>query len=599
MKSNIEMLEELDIQVQKIRGNSGKVICPKCSHDRKKKTDPCLSVNISEGLYRCHNCGWAGAVYEKSNFEASKPKEYVRPKFVNNTECSKLVVDFFFKRGISQKTISDLKVTESSEWMPQTQKNETCINFNYFIGEELINTKFRGPKKIFKMVKDAELVFYNLNSIKSEKSVVIVEGEMDALSFHEAGVKNVVSVPNGATLSGNPNMDYLDNCIEHFEGMETIIIATDADDAGIKLREELARRLGYHRCYKVDFIDCKDANDYLQKYGADKLSEVVSNEKIRPFPIAGIVNVSDLSDEVRSIIRSGGLKKGLTLGIKGLDDLISWVSGQLTVVTGIPNHGKSPFVLMIMILLSIQHGWKWAVFSPEHKPISLFLVKIIEMLTGKRSRFGKMSDHEIDVAMEFIKNHFFFIAPEDNNNKLDNIIDKARSLVIRHGVNGMLIDPWNKLEYEYSDGLNETNMVSKQLDKIIEFDQSHGVHTIVIAHPTKGKKKTVSEDSEYVVPDLTDIAGSANWHNKPDNGIVFYRNFGMSRNEVYVKKVKWENLGRQGRTYMKYNVNNDRFSSIDDDFDNTNWLIPNLPQPELFNDSEINNESQDTEEVPF
>ena len=31
-----------------------KTTCPKCSHGRKKKSDPCLSVNIDEGVWNCH-----------------------------------------------------------------------------------------------------------------------------------------------------------------------------------------------------------------------------------------------------------------------------------------------------------------------------------------------------------------------------------------------------------------------------------------------------------------------------------------------------------------------------------------------------------------
>lgn len=602
--TNREMLADLGVQVHKIRGNSGKTTCPKCSHTRKKKTDPCLSVNIEKGAYHCHNCGWEGYVAEKSKFDRLEKKEYIKPVFVNNTDLTENMVNFFFKRGISQKTISRMKITKGSMWNREKNENENCINFNYFRDGELINVKSRGANKKFMMVKGAEMIFYNLDSIKGQKTVIVTEGEMDALAFVECGIESVVSVPNGATMSDNPNLEYLDNCISHFDEAEEIILATDQDEPGIKLREELARRFGYHRCYKVDFGDQKDGNDYLMKYGPEKLKETVDSKNIKPFPLAGIVNVDDVFDEVKMLIKGGGLKRGLTLGIKGLDELISWVTGQLTVVTGIPNHGKSPFVLQIMLLLSIRHGWKWGIFSPEHQPISMYLVKIIETICGKMSRTGRITDYELELAHDFIKKHFFFIAPEDSDHKLGNILEKAKSLVVRYGISGLVIDPWNKLEYDQPPGISETNFVSMQLDKIIEFDRSYGVHTIVVAHPTKGRKKSTAEDSEYVVPDLTDISGSANWHNKPDNGIIFYRNYSEKRNEVYVKKVKWEHLGRVGHVYLKYNVNNSRFNALSEDYDNSNWLIPNLPQPEIFdaiteNNTNFDNTPPDMEDSPF
>ena len=146
--------------------------------------------------------------------------------------------------------------------MPQTGKEENTIKFNYFMGNQLINIKYRDGRKNFKLYKGAEKVFYNINSIVGHESVVIVEGEIDALSLHEAGVPNVVSVPNGATLNHN-NLDYLDNCIDYFEDKTKIILAVDADEPGTMLKQEFIRRLGAENCYIVDFADCKDANEYL------------------------------------------------------------------------------------------------------------------------------------------------------------------------------------------------------------------------------------------------------------------------------------------------------------------------------------------------
>src|SRR5690606_20899309 len=110
---------------------------------------------------------------------------------------------------------------------------------------------------------ESELIFYNLDSINESTEVIIVEGELDCMIVDQVGLKSVVSVPNGATLSNNPNLDYLENCMSYFDNKERIIIATDNDDAGRKLRDELARRFGKHRCYKVDFADQTDANDYF------------------------------------------------------------------------------------------------------------------------------------------------------------------------------------------------------------------------------------------------------------------------------------------------------------------------------------------------
>ena len=125
-------------------------------------------------------------------------------------EISEKVESWFNDRGISSASLRDLKVTTGEEYMPQTGKSENTIQFNYYMGDQLINVKYRDGRKNFKLYKGAEKIFYNVNSIIGYDTCIIVEGEMDVLAMHEAGVKNVISVPNGATLNSN-NLDYLDN----------------------------------------------------------------------------------------------------------------------------------------------------------------------------------------------------------------------------------------------------------------------------------------------------------------------------------------------------------------------------------------------------
>lgn len=578
MKTIKEMFAELGIVTKRNTG-SDKVICPKCSASRKHKNDPCLSIDLNDGVYNCHNpgCEFRGKVFELKEY-VPKVKDYVRPVYINNTSLSDDVVKWFFKRGISQKVLSEVKLSEGMSYMPQTKKEENTIQFNYFRDGQLVNIKYRDGKKHFKMIKDAELVFFGLDDIKESDWCVIVEGEIDKLSFSEAGIKEVISVPNGAS-KGNSNLEYLDNCVDYFNNKTKIILATDNDEPGIALREELARRLGYERCFKVDFRSFKDANEVLIAKGSSELKELLKSSNLIEFPLAGIVTAKSVWDEVENYMENG-LPRGDTTGyMKEFDDLVSFYPGHLMVLTGIPNHGKSPFALQIMCALSVNHGYKWAMFTPEHKPLSVFLVTLCECLIGKRVRkFVRFTDKEKLVAKEFINDHFFFIEPEDDDVTLGNILDKAKSLVVKYGVRGFLLDPWNKLEHNQERGDTETNYISKQLDKIIRFSQRHGMFSIVIAHPTKIRKNL--KTGEFEIPNLYDISGSSNWFNKPDIGITFYRNYETELSEIHVQKMKYNHLGSQGMVEVKYNVNNSRFNSLDF-YDNTNWLLPNEPQSEI------------------
>ena len=60
------MLTDLGIHVDETKGGNQKTICAKCSHTRKNKLDPCLSVNLDDGTYYCHHCKWKGAIRKMS-----------------------------------------------------------------------------------------------------------------------------------------------------------------------------------------------------------------------------------------------------------------------------------------------------------------------------------------------------------------------------------------------------------------------------------------------------------------------------------------------------------------------------------------------------
>lgn len=597
---NRQLLESLKIDTRKING-SGKTICPKCSHTRKSsnKNDPCLSVDINMGTYKCHNnCGFQGGVkiYEP------KKVDYVIPVPVAQKVLSDKMINWFFKeRAISSTTLGLAKVTESSEYMPQTRKPENTINFNYFRDGQLVNIKFRDARKNFKMVKDAELIFYGIDDIKGSDWCVIVEGEIDKLSFLEVGIKEVVSVPNGATKSTNYNLDYLDNCIDQFDDKKKIILAMDTDEVGVAFRDEFARRLGFERCYKVNFDGCKDANEYLVKHGK-KLALCIADENIKQFPISGIVDLDAIWDDVEDLFKNG-LVQGETTGkIAELDKKFSVFLGQLMVLTGIPNHGKSPFALFIMACLSVRYGWRWALFTPEHTPLTIFIAKLCELLLGKKAKpvIGFI-DAEKQLAKSFISEHFYFIQPEDDDLCLDNILDKAKILVKSKGIKGFLLDPWNKLEHNIKNGDTEHNYISRELDKITKFSERSLVFSIVIVHPKKMLKQKNS--NMFEIPTLYDISGSSNWYNKPQIGVTYYRNFDTGNGEVHIKKMKYSHQGEVCEVHVKYNINNGRFIGVNGEWDNTNWLDRvfqtdiNYDEP-LSETTEYNTEDTD-EPLPF
>jgi len=581
---NLADKKEYTIDVHK--NGENQMVCPECSATRKKKTDKCFSFNLNKGAGRCNHCGIV--LVENKPFEPKRTQiEFKRPKLVELSKYTEKYLNYFKTRLISEKTLLECKVSEAIEWMPKAQKEIPTIQFNYFRNGELINIKSRGKDKDFKLFKDAELIFYNLDATINNETIIIVEGEMDCLALYECGLHNVISVPNGAVI-GKSNLEYLDNCIESFTKDTKFILALDNDKAGLNLQDELARRLGYENCSKVHFKDCKDANDCLIKYGIKVTLDCISQAK--EFPIVGVFDANDIKDDIYNYYNNG-LPSGCGIGMAEMDMHLKFQEGYLTTITGIPGHGKSEFLDFLLCRLNISHGWKTALYSPENHPLELHFSKFAEKMIGKSFEgSNRLSPLDLDSMIKYHANNFFFINPESDF-KLENILDSVRQLVRKKGVNAFVIDAWNKLDHQYT--ANETKYISEQLDKITRFCEINKVHCFLVAHPTKIKK----ENGKYEVPNLYSISGSANFYNKTANGITVYRDFDTGMTDIYIQKVKFKHWGQVGHITLSWNRDNGRYYKGTPN--NDNWLTYETPKQLEPNNDFLNDIKQFNGDINF
>jgi twinkle protein len=525
--NHITEFQNLGIILKRQHGNV-KTKCPKCSHTRKNKRDLCLSVNIDDGLYNCHNCGWNG------NIKFKKKKEFIIPEKIN-LNITDRVRKWFKKRAISESTISHYKIGESFEYIPQVQAKRKCINFNYYRDEEIINIKFRDSQKNFKLVSGAELIFYGLNNIKNIDRCYIVEGEIDCMSLHEIGLSNVCSVPNGAS-KGNQRLEYLDNCWEYFKNKKQIILCTDNDDAGMQLRNELARRFGNYKCKYVDFGEFKDANEVLISKGKDYLKELVQNGK--HFPLEGVINIDNIWQNVLNFNEKG--IKNYDIGLPGSSEFFKLSMGEWSVVSGIPNSGKSDILDQVLCNLSMTYGFRCAMFSPESFPYEGHIKRIANKLKQKNCDNDDLND-----VKDFIEEHFYWIKIDLENLTLKSILQAFRELVFQKGINVCVIDPYNMLDHSAQ---RDFTYVGKLLSQITQFCQQTKTHLFLVAHP----RKIESEGGQYKKPTLYDISGSADFFNKAYNGIIAYRcighktTYGSDSVKIFIEKVKRKENGQLG-----------------------------------------------------
>ena len=520
--------------------------CPQCSAKRKNSKAKCLSVNTEKGVWVCHHCDWRGTL--KSGEEQTGRKIYARPVWTE-APPSDAVAAWFTQRGILPETLLREGIMRVIAYMPQLEEEVSCIAFPYRKQSTVVNVKYRAlQEKAFRQVSGAEKILYRQDRI-DRAQVVIVEGEIDALSIVQAGIDSVVSVPDGAPAITAKNytakFTYLDQEPDPFDGVEKIILAVDSDEPGQVLQRELGRRLGTDRCYFVTWPKgCKDANDVLLNYGPDALRTCI--ETAAPFPVQDVINVRDLTESMFDRYMKG-VARGLSTGWQNVDAHYTIQAGQLTVVTGIPGHGKSEWLDALMINLATQHGWRVAVCSPENSPVEIHCEKLLEKVMGAPFRVGptrRMSPTDLDEGLAWLDEHVTFIMPEDSLT-IQGVLDRAQILVRRLGIRALVIDPFNEFDHTRDRGQTETEYIGATLSAIKRWARKWQVHVWLVAHPQKLFRR---EDGTYPVPTPWDINGSANFRNKADNCLTVWRDEDMPELPVklYVQKIRFKHIGLIG-----------------------------------------------------
>jgi len=542
--------------------------CPQCTPTRKpaNQRDKDLACNLADGTFYCHHCGWSGGLSSTDWRERSKPA-YAAPRPLPAVSIPTLwesAVQWFAARGIPAEVLVAKGITASQEFCPVCNDAVGHVLFPYYVNGQHINTKHRCGKKHFRMEKGAQRVLYNLDACAETETVVIVEGEMDALSCHVAGYPNTISVPDGAPApdAGNyqTKFSFLEAAEAFFAQVRTVILATDADAPGQKLMDELARRIGPEKCARVIWPEgIKDANECLVKMGVDALRSRLDGAEF--FPVEGIYTGANLTPDLVALYRNGA-DPGLTFGVPALDDHYRIKPGFVSTVTGIPSHGKSTVLDQLLMWLAVRHDWRFALFSPEQQPLVLHQQQLIEMYTGKPFAEGerpRMSEAEMLVANAWVADRFAFILPEETS--IDTILDLARIHIFRTGARGIVIDPWNELEHARPRHQTETEYISDALGKLRRFARLHDIHLWIVAHPTKMRR---TDDGDEPIPTLWDISGSAHFRNKADIGLTVWRDLTKDDDtvELHVTKMRFLAQGKTGHVRFGFDRASKRLFQI-------------------------------------
>ena len=556
--------------------STGYTTCPECSQDRKShKNSKCLKVYPKTGYYKCNHCGldkrvdsdeWLEKQHQdKFKNRITKPVPKATPiqmKPFSTTPLTSKQIEYLSTRGISIDTANLCKVAN----------NGGAIAFNYYKEDEIVGAKYRKTdSKFFWQHAGCKKYLYGLDDIKGMDNIVIVEGEFDKLACYEAGVEACVSVSQGAPNVGSEvggKLSCLDNSIEYIKQAKRVVLFCDNDENGRYLTQVLVERFGADRCSVVELPEnCKDANDVLLKHGKDYIVELITNAI--NVPISGVRTVEQVSEKLWSLFDKG-FRKGVHTGVEELRENFSFYKPWWNLYYGIPNSGKSAYVLYLMMSMAINKGWKWAVFSPEHYPAEDFYFDCVKILTGRNVELNqpnRLTREHYKIALEFLHKHFFFVYPEDDKNSAGEfmsntcevVIDKIRELKLAKDIDGFLIDPFNQMVKASADkGKSVDVHLEEALGKIDRLCKTHNLSGNITAHPRTMYKDKDSDN--YKKPTPYECAGGAMWYNKAYTISCIHRPFNQSDKndrsvEIDVQKVKSHKRGgKPGLVNFQFNT---------------------------------------------
>lgn len=566
---------DLGIELPRYIGNRRdvKCYCPRCRHDRTNKHDRSLSVDVEEGRWNCHYCGWADYL-ENHNRDARDWVPAPRPAATKEAPAESPValtelppvsqLHGAAERFVGERGLSAI-ATRYGLW-----GDDRGIHIPYYVDGNHTNTKhrhFRGDnlKAGHSMDAGAALTFWNIDRCKDQPVIAITEGEWDAMAIEATGLMPAMSVPNGGTKGKNPNMSYVDAAADLLEAVETVYICTDTDEVGSALERELVRRIGVEKCKRVAWSQGKDANDVLMQGGMDVLRADL--ERATDYPVEGVIRPASLRDQMRLLYHEG-LSRGHSTGIPALDPLFTILPGYITLVTGMPGSGKSELLDQVMVNTAIDLGWKWAVFSPEGDPREEHMSRIAEKLAGLPFFDGprqRMSWDLADRAVDWMEEHITFIDPEEPT--VDDILEAARVEVRRRGIVCLVIDPWNEVTHDQNPHELISDYISRRTRDIRRWGERNRVAIFIVNHPHQ--MQLDNKTGQYPVVRHYDLNGGAMWINKVGAMVSLWRNRLETGRpvEAHVIKTKTRRIGQTGRAFLQYDRVTGRYSGGPNDYE--------------------------------
>lgn len=350
---------------------------------------------------------------------------------------------------------------------------------------------------------DCEPILFGWQAVPDDaRSVVITEGEIDALSMAAYGYP-AMSVPFGGGKGAK--QQWIENEFERMERFERIYLATDMDKPGDEAAEEIASRLGRHRCFRVA-LPRKDANECLTAGVAkDEIDRAIA--EAAGLDPDGLRRPSSFRDDVSRLFwPQPEDHQGYSMPYGKLRDQVRFRPAEVTLWSGPSGSGKSQ-ILSDCIVDFVRQGSRVCLASLEMKG-QMTLKRMCKQTLG----VDRPTDSAVTEALEWLDGGLLLWerVGKAGVDALLEVFDYARA---KYGCEQFVIDSLMRLGIAADDYSGQEAAAYRLVDWAI----SNSVHVHLVAHSRKG-------DRDRGAPETEDIKGAMELGANAFNILTVWRN---------------------------------------------------------------------------
>lgn len=326
------------------------------------------------------------------------------------------------------------------------------------------------------------------------REIVITEGEIDALSWAAYGYA-AMSVPYGG--GSGAKQQWIENEFERMDRFERIYIATDMDKTGEDAAEEIANRLGRHRCLRVK-MPRKDGNACLMDgVTAAEIEEIIRTaSSLDP---EGLRRPSDLGNQVVQLFwPSHETHVGYRMPYGKLRDKFLLRPAEVTLWGGESGAGKSQ-ILSDCIVDWIGQGSRVCLSSLEMKGAQT-LKRMCKQVVGA----DRPTEGAIIESLGWL-DHGLLLYERVGKASIDGLLQVFDYARAKYGCDQFVIDSLMRLGIAGDD----YNGQEKAIFRLVEWTLSNGVHTHLVAHARKGARDRVGPGETEDIKGAMEIGANA------------------------------------------------------------------------------------------